>query len=690
MAIIPTPPSDVRGPIRPEAAKKALATGKWDDPSVLQLVIQDTERAENFESTKQWVLNWPTASLLFQSPYAAKYWEGTQTERANIPFFTVATCVESLVPQIISGLFYQDPPFMIKKRGKTTMNHARAVQTVLAFQLEDINFKHELRMGAKNACLFGTGIWKWGWETFTEERSEYRRAELPVRIPNAPGLDPVTISPDEEEIEEVVTKVQVNRPTFDHIVNLRHVMVDPGLNVPDIRRGKYVVHRMFLTWKDLDKLRDRPGFDIPDQHTLLELFFPPKEPVQAAAGEVTSRNPLFDARAEARFEETTVDPFNQPLEVLERWDNDHVMVVLQKKLVICNAPNPYGVIPFLSIGWWDVPEAFWSMGLAKTIGSEQRLQQGITNSWLDGVSLNLNGVYVRVRGKSVPTQSIRVAPGRIVDVDNKGDFSPLERLPAVPEAGAALQMSQTRADQYSGADALSIQGSLSGGGRSSITRTATGANILAGGSGSRVQDFVGKLADQVFLPFLYAAHELNCALLPPKTIKQILDEELEEAWVNEIDVLDVINARVKFTISAAARLQARRNMAQALPIMIQYLMSPETTQSLAIEGMKVNVKEIMRMMFEVSDWPNVTDVVVAMSDEDKQRWMSMQPGAQVAAKAKAQAGLQSQKTDDKSHLIDQENIARAGREVLRSAIEKAAEPEEITGQPGGPGFGANV
>src|SRR6185312_232233 len=124
------------------------------------------------------------------------------------------------------------------------------------------------------------------------------------------------------------------------------------------------------------------------------------------------RSAQWDAAAEPQSEQTTINPFEEPLEILERWDNDTYIVVLQKKLVICNVKNPYSKIPFLSVGWWDVPEAFWGLGIGRTIGSEQRLQQGITNIWLDQASLNLNGVYVRVKGKSIPTQNIRIAPGK--------------------------------------------------------------------------------------------------------------------------------------------------------------------------------------------------------------------------------------------------------------------------------------
>jgi len=688
--LLEQPSVNTHAPITPDEAKAALANRVWGNDPALKLVIQDALRAENFASTKAWVMQWPSATTLYQSPYTAQYWEGTQSERANVPFFTVATAVNSLVPQIINGLFYDDPPFMIQKRPGTSAQTARAVGALLGYQLEDIHFREELKRGCFNAVLFGTGIWKWGWETFTRERKMYVRPSAVTKVPNVdPSLPDLTIDPnDEDEIEEQIIEEYVDRPVFEHVTNLRYVLVDPGLNVPSINKGKYVIHRLFLTWKDLDKLRERPGYKIPSRTKLLELFLPPKEPVEAALSEVAIKNPLWDARAEARFEQTTEDPFSQPLEVLERWDDERYIVVLNKKLVICNDENPYGEIPFLSIGWWDVPEAFWSMGLAKVIGAEQRLQQGLTNLYLDNASLNLNGVYLRVRGKSVPTQSIRISPGKIVEVDNKDDFKVLDRLPAVPEATQHLQLSESRAERISGVSDPGMQGVAGQSGHSSLARTASGANLLAAGAGSRVADFVEKLADNVIVPFLYHAHELNRALLPISTIKHILSEELEDAFFKEKgDVVEILNARVKFQILAAAKLQARRAMAQALPILVQFLTSEQTTQQLAIQGKKVKIDEVLQMFFEVSDWKTFEDIVVNMTAEEQQRAQQNSPAALAAAKAQAMAAQQQQQHDNKADISDQENVARAGRDVLRETLRKAATPFETTGEPSATQFG---
>ena len=685
-------------PITPEQAKGFLSSGVWQDDPALRLVIQDAEKAEAAEMTKQFIMGWSFARTLYESPHAPRYWPGTQIEAASIPFFTVATAVNGIVPQAMSGLFYENPPFMVQERPGTTAQASRAVSALQAYQLEDIDFREELRLGTFNCLLFGTSLFQWGWEKFTRERKVVKRKTPAVVIPSTiPGAPDTRISNGELE-EEIIEEV-VDRPTFEHIINLREVLVDPGLSVPDVRKAKYVVRRRYMTWDDLDKLRDREGYDIPSREKLLALFLPPQEPVEGNPSEDGSRSPIWDARAEPRGEETTADPFQKPLEILERWDNNTYIVVLQKKLVIFNDKNIYGKIPFLSIGWWDIPGAFWSLGLGRTIGSEQRLMTGVTHLLLDNASLNLNAPMVRVRGKSIPTQSVRIGPGKIIEVDSQGDLEPLKRTAAVPEAMELLSMSQGRADTVSGANPITSMGQAGASGHSNLARSSAGASMLGQGASSGISEFIDKLANQVLVPFLYEMQEMNRSMLPESQLNYILSEELKHEYLNEDghpgDVLDILNARVKFNILAGSKMQTRRNMAQSLPMLSQFLSNPAITGQLAIEGKKVDVDEIVHMWFEASDWKNLNDVIVPMTPQDLQRQQQQSQGGQVQQKAQAQLQTQSQllqqKFQQQQQLADAENIARAARDVLREGFKKSVEPEELTGTPSATtGFGSAV
>ena len=116
-----------RGVITPKEAHSFINTGVWPDDSALKLICQDAERAEKGEQSRAWIMAWQSASTLYQSPFAPRYWPGTQSEAASISFFTVACAVNGINPQALAGLFYENPPFMIQERSGTTAQAARAV-----------------------------------------------------------------------------------------------------------------------------------------------------------------------------------------------------------------------------------------------------------------------------------------------------------------------------------------------------------------------------------------------------------------------------------------------------------------------------------------------------------------------------------------------------------------------------------
>ena len=694
MAILPEPVRNPHSEITKQEAQEFLNTGTFGDPVALALCVQDAERAERSENAKNWILAWTQSRWLYESPYSPRYWPGTQIEAASVPFFTLATAVNGIVPQVISGLFYETPPFMVQERPGTTSQAARAVAALQAYQLDDIGFRQELQLGVHNCLIFGTSMFQWGWEKFTRKRKIIKRKNPAVVLKSTvPGAPDTRIS--DGELEEEIIEEVVDRPTFEHIENLREVLVDPGLQVPDIRKAKFVCRRRYMTWEDLDKLRDRPGYDIPSREKLLDLFMPPQEPVESDVSSDGSRNPMWEARGDPAWAETTSDPFQKPLEVLERWDNNTYIVVLQKKAVIFNDKNEYGKIPFLSIGWWRIPGSFWCLGLGRTIGSEQRLQTGITHLVIDNANLALNAPLVRVRGKNIPTQSIRIGPGKIIEVDAQGDLAPLMRSAPVPEAGELLAMSQGRADTVSGNNPITSMGQAGSAGHSNLARSSAGASALMQGANSPIADFVDKLADQVIIPFLYEAQEMNRAMLPESQLDFILSTELKHTYLDEEgqpgDLVDVLNARVKFNILAGSKMQTRRNMAQALPMLTQFLANPALMQQLSVEGKKVDVNEVISMWFQASDWKNMNDVIIPMTPEDMQRQQQQSQGGAVQQKAQAQSQLEQQKFVQQQQLADQENIARAARDVLREGFKKSVEPSELTGTPSATtGFGSAV
>jgi hypothetical protein len=205
---------------------------------------------------------------------------------------------------------------------------------------------------------------------------------------------------------------------------------------------------------------------------------------------------------------------------------------------------------------------------------------------------------------------------------------------------------------------------------------------LLQGASTPVSEFVDKIANQVIVPFLYDMQEMNQMMLPLSQLDWIMSEELKHDYVTQGgDLIDILNAKVKFAILAGSKMQTRRNMAQGLPMLSQFLSNPAIVEQLAVEGKKIDVNEIVRMWFEASDWKNQNDVVVPMTPKDLQRQQQQSQGGVLQQKFQAQQALLAQKSAAQQQQADADNTARAARDVLRETFKKAVEPEELSGSP---------
>jgi hypothetical protein len=649
-----------------EDSEIKLTPQQWANQTALKIAVQDIAKGENYLQTYAWTYEWDKADRLYLFRVPAQNWEGTATPRASLGVPLVFEHVESVLPQVMTGLFSDDPPFMSTPRPSTSMQTARAADALLGFFLKGIGFREEIRLLAKSALIYGTGVGKWGWESYEIQRTVYRRKQARKFVPL--GMGGVNLNqPKSDEVEEVQETTQVNRPTFEHI-NLRHLVVDPGARTQDIRKAKWVAHRLYLTVEDVLRLSDYEGYDVPNEDAFKQILFQPKEVPTRSALERSSLNIAQDFKAVPRDVQTTADPAKLPLEVIEYWTHDRVVTIVNRKLVIRNQDNAYGCLPFVSVNFADVLDSFYGLGIAKLVGDEQRMQQGVMNAFLDDLSLTLNGMFIRKRGTNTPTQQMRMRPGGIIDSDDEKGVAIMQRQPIDAGIFGVLATSDSRAQRRTAANELVVQGTLPSQG-SSITRTATGVQALTGGSGARLQYLIENIASLVFIPVLDAFHKMIAKNMKPSELEAILSKELKASYQG--DVIDIMNARLDFNILAAAKLQSRRAMAQSIPLLYQFILTEPVLNALQQQGKKANIPEMVNMLFDVSGWPNRQDVIQDMSQDDEARAAMANPAVQQMI-AQKQSVDQQQK--NKMQVIEEENIARAGRDVIREAIKKKEEP----------------
>ena len=662
-------------------------TYQFEDRAATKLVLDDFDYADNYINVLQWASAWTMSDILYQSPTQASAFDGGNVAQANVPKFLVSNHISAIVPKLLGGIFYEDPPFLLRPFPGTSQDLVRAKTALFSAQLWDMKFEEECARTLDQMALLGTGIMKWGFSNYTKKERKYQRRAEPQKVEGR-----LVHTEESDSYDVIFEEKQVARPWIKY-TDIRTVYVDPDCRYGDIRRAKYVIYKDYATYDDLNILRDVDGYDIPEESVLKEIFLlnanstPPGDNImltipQSMRGYVQHSVP--------RNYKTSANPLDHGLQILERWDNDRIIVVLScnnHNILIRNEPNPYGVIPFFSANWRDIPDCFWGQGLGILIGSEQLVQQGVTNLALDLIAYGLQPTAVRKKGFNTPTQQTRWGLGRIIDVDDDVDksFKFMTMPPVPPEAWNFINQATSDAAATSGSNEMIGQGSSLPGVRTTGMRSGTGAAAVVQAQASRLDGPDGRFIRQIFEPWLYQMDQLNSDLLPTKVLREVLNEELGQEY--EVDHIAFREARMEYEVLAGAHLGAKREMAQSLPLILQLMNNPTFSQNINDGGFMFDGRAIFKAFVDASGWKFSNDFLRTMTPQEKQQHDQNKPAAMQARQLQAQQQAQTLQFQHEEQLEDQKQLGKAGSEVLRQTTEHALQNEEVEGTPGNTGFG---
>ena len=650
--------------------------------------------AEAFIANKQWNLLWRDSDLLFQSPRPMSVYENTYILEPNVQRFTVAKVCNSIVPQLYKGLFYDDPPMLLRPLPGTEQAEVDAKTAVFNYLLNSCNFKREVKWGLEEMAHLGTGIFKWG--------IDYKEIEVKIRKPavhKEPGGPDVPTVPTFEK-PKIQRDIRVVPRPFFEFRPLDKVFVDVNTRFGDIQEARWVedvrnmdFYELLVIKQALEKLPkdsdERKGWNWPgngSDKALQDLWMPPVEQgAQLLSSEQASHVTQVVHHSIDDSENHTPDLLRKKMEVLEYWDKTRKILVLDRKHALFVGPNPFKKVPFLSSNWWNRPKAFYGMGLGLIVGQNQRVDQGTINSILKILSFGVNPIYLRRRDANTPTQMIRTGIGRILTVDVQqgrpvSDAYGILEQPIVPsEVWAALNESNSATESSSGADQTLIQGS-SAGPRAGMGRTATGASQMGAAAATRLDGPLDNFIDQVFSPFLYILDDLVFEYISDAEIKFIVGEELGKAY--ELNMERFHDAKMEFEVLAGASLSAKRIMAQSLTLITQIFENPQIQENLAdINGEYIDFKPILSMWMEASEWKNRNDIIKPLTPEMQQRRAAKSAAAQQQSKLSMQSTLNSQKFQQKQQLEDQANQNRVQRDIVRESFRNSAMSEAVQGEP---------
>lgn len=667
----------------------------------LTLVVQSAAKAKAYIANRQWTLLWRDADLLYQSPRPLTVYENTYILEPNVQRFTVAKVCNAVVPQLYKGLFYDDPPMLMRPRPGTKQEVVDAKTALFSFVLDNCQFKTQTKWGLEQMAHLGTSIFKWGYEWKDIVTVSRKATTKVIESGTADGAKTSTTIPTDEPPNITKTTKTIPMPFF-YWRPLDKVLVDPHLAVGDIRHAAWVVDVNYMDFYQLNSLREAienaekngevgeqiKGWKIPTEAQLKSIWNSPGN-VKAQTLETEQATYIEGVvhHAEKMNIETSPDPLRRRLEILEYWDKGRKIVVLNQTNVICSTTNEFGQIPFLSANWWNRPRAFYGMGLGLIVGQNQRVDQGTINAILKILSYGVNPIYLRDRNDNAPTQTIRTGLGKILSVTDTEKSYKLMETPKVPgDIWNALKESEQATESASGADQQLVQGS-SIGPRSGMGRSAAGANILAGASATRLDGPLDNFIEQVFKPFLSVIDMLVFNVMSDFAIMHILGKEMGEDFLNTFKIQDYHDAQIEYEVLAGSSLAAKRTMAQSMVMLTQILDNPQIQESLAeINEEYIDFKPIISMWLEASEWKNKNDIIKPMTAAMKAKRAANSKAALMQQQIQAKQAGEQQKFQQKQQLEDQASDNRMRRDVVREAMKTSGMSEAVSGVPSSQGL----
>ena len=182
--------------------------------------------------------------------------------------------------------------------------------------------------------------------------------------------------------------------------------------------------------------------------------------------------------------------------------------------------------------------------------------------------------------------------------------------------------------------------------------------------------------------------ELDADLLPTSVMKDILGEKIGNDF--KIDHINVRNGKVEYEVLAGASLGAKKEMAQALPIMIQLLNNPTFVANANDAGYQFDAVAIFQAFVDAAGWKFSQSFLREMTPEEKKKHDANSPAALQAAQMQNNNAQAQKKFEQEQTLENQKQLGKAGNEAFRASVEKATQPGLINGPEQTQGFGATT
>jgi hypothetical protein len=674
----------------------------FEDNAAATLVLRDYEKARGWLDQNSMYMEWEIADILYQSP--TLNYEGSDAV-PRVSDFTVNNAVTTMGGEVKRQMFAQQIPFLLRPRGATTNLSVKAWTALLEVLLARMDFQYHVKRAIDCMTLQGTCFTKLMWNTRTYTKHRPKRKGEPQQV-ELPVGGAVTVPTTESETFELIAELVTESWPAIEFRDLGSTLPDPRWSEYNhLDMAGYVVDVDYLTFDDLEGMRQLDCYSIPSTEELVDALFASPYGGASEASEIAQSLSSSGApalHAESQTVNTSIDPLLRPIKIISRFDKWRTIVVLEggqfglvtkngsserawesygTTYVIQNEPHKDPEKPDVrhcSAVWRWILNSGYGIGLGRLTGCQQRVKQGVINHALRDLAYRFNAPLLTAQGTNAPTSNVLMRKGGYFPVagpDIRKAIGFLEIPPVAPESWSMLQWGDQSADQNAGNDPAMSEGNISQRG-SSAARTATGAARVAQKSDQRAADPIDNVTEGIVVPSIYYLIDMVKMLkMPIAEIKKCLESKLEAQLVKELDMQTFLDAELEVRVMAGQKLAAKASIAQILPLIMQFVQQPDIVRALHDEGKTVDFAVIMDLIIQFSELIGQPDIVRDMTDKEK---AMVEQAAQHPVLTKQQTDLQKEQLRGQNKL---QEVAAKGDVDLKTKMAEAAIDKLSGGQP---------
>jgi hypothetical protein len=621
--------TNVRDPNAPlteaQRYQVVMPTEKWTNQYAITIVKDSVDYMESFLQSAGHYSRWAAADEQFVGWRPQTFWDGTRRPKARIPVMLLFSQLQSLLPAVLSAMFPLHENVDVAPRPGSTFEQATAAWELIMAQLEALGedglkrFRLIADEVFTQAFLYGNGILEIGWLYKVIQKI---CAEVSWEAPKQWVYNDVTgqheMAPVGElrrAVRDTIHKYVLNQPDI-RCIDIRQFLIDPDCRTPFVQDARMAGTVHDMTVGELITYRGQPGFNIPDDYTLIKMS---EQKLWTQSDQAQQQSATIQGRQWNVQDDFTNDPYQKHIKVHRWFNRERHVWLLNKQWVGFNAPNTYKLIPFLNAFYVPFPNRFHGLSLADVTEGDQYLQAGLLEARVNELSLALSAPFVRKQGTMLgATGTIPMSPSKVIDVNDEPAkaIMRLDVQAQTQQVFMEVNDSERRTAKNTGLSDMAVAGVAQAAGNSA-NRTAAGVEAQKGATSARIQFLVENAESSLIEPLCTVMHQYNTIFLPRDQMIDILGVNGKQ---QSIDPVQVLNANPRFTMRAAQRMRQRQQVMQVMPWIVQTMMNPEMISMMADQQqMTLDVGLLVDWIMDNINAPKIKLWRALTSQEQSQR-----------------------------------------------------------------------